>query len=189
MLSALSLNDRNGAAVTLHAETGKRAISTASGLFGIESPRESRRPRPTGHGAIDETRWGDGRLIVVEGEVMSNVSVEDADTELHAVFKPMVETLDYGAALLKWRVGNTGLQLQRLVKLASDVDPPVQLGAIFAYQAQFFAEDPRAYSQTLQTVASTPLSTASGGLVFPMTFPLKFTPSGGGTATVTISGA
>ena len=73
---------------------------------------------------------------------------------------PMLQTLDYAPALLKWTEGNTGLQLQRLVKLDSEIDPPIQGGAsLFTFQVAFYAEDPRAYSQTPTTVTSSVVST------------------------------
>jgi hypothetical protein len=120
---------------------------------------------------------------------MSQVGIEDAFAEFALVAAPMIQTLDNGPALLKWTEGATGNALQRLVKLDGDLDPPFQEGqAILSYQAQFFSEDPRAYSQTLQTVASSLLSVQGGGHVFPTTYPRTYASSGGGTAAFTNAG-
>lgn len=182
MLSSLTLDDANGNAVILH-ETTKRSVRSVLGLVGIGALRESRRDRPTAHGGIDETLWESGRLVVIEGAVMSSEGIEDAFAEFRAVTKPMIETLDTGPALLKWTEGEAGNQLQRYVKLAAEVEPVLAEGAAYIeYQAQFFAEDPRSYTQTETTVEGAALSDAPGGLVFPLKFPFTFTSSDGGTA-------
>lgn len=366
MISALSLADRNGVDVALLRSDEKCLPTDLEGFWGIEAPRQVKRPRPVGHGALNDTKYGDGRLMSAAFEC---IGTDYADTEsvFHAITAPMVETLDYGAALLKWTgvdtmqglvnqasnpsfeadvttnvtatggitrtqvgaaavgsyamqvassgvsqsinvslngtydstavltatiwakgnvggekldlfftaganfgpsafptvtlttawqqftvtvngnwngsFGTTGVtltirqnsvgaatwfldgicvtrtataptrfdgesewcywngtqhlsastfdhSLQRLVKLDSDVTPHISGGndREFVFQAQFFAEDPRAYTVHQDLISSTALSTASGGLVFPMKFPFKFTPSGGGTATVTNKG-
>lgn len=188
MIQSITLDDADGNAVTLHSETGTRQIRHAGGFTGIGSPRESRRVRPSSHGAVDETRYEDGRLMVVEGAVWSQTSQTAAWTEWDAITTPMVQTLDVGPALIKWtRTG--GLALQRLVKVAGEVDPPIEDGAaMLQYQAQFFAEDPRAFSQTLTTSTGAVLSTGAGGMTMPFTFPFTFSTSGGGAASVTNAG-
>lgn len=188
MLLSVTLDDATGAPVVLH-ETTKRALTHVSGLVGIASPREAKRVRPTAHGAINEAHYEDGRAIALEGEIISQVSQSDAYAEFRIVTVPMLQTLDVGAALLKWTEGNDGLSLQRYVKLDSAVDPPLEEGAaILRYQAQFFAGDPRAYSQTLRTVSSTALAATLGGLVFPMTLPLTFSDANAGSVVVTNGG-
>src|SRR5690606_15345811 len=72
---------------------------------------------------------------------------------------------------------------------AAEVDPPVEPAPNhLVFQAQFYAEDPRAYSQTLTTEQGEELSAASGGLTIPVEFPFMFAQSGGGTVSVTNSG-
>jgi Siphovirus-type tail component, C-terminal domain len=387
MLSSVTLDDINGNPITLHqdAANGKRWLTSATGLRGVQSLRASKRVRPQTHGGINETRYEDGRSITLLGEIMSTVSVEDAFNEWALITEPMLQTLDTAPALLKWQEGSgalnfassptflydtvgsggfagstlvpswfiandgtsatvaatptgihsqglrvvtsgssshegyaqggsllppgsymasvwvfgaaggealqvfagitspgtgngvasftatttptrynvtftsdgitpvyvgvrtqgtsavtfvldslmivagsqilpyfdgdtngdwlgtpgasesrSGHALQRLVKLDGDLDPPMQGGAAdLTYQAQFFAEDPRAYSQTLQTVSSTALSVLGGGLIFDgpveffpgygtatrgALFPWTFTSSGGGTVSFTNAG-
>lgn len=183
MLSSVTLDGADGVAVPLHSETGTRQLKRASGLVGIGSVRTAHTDRPTAHGGVDESEWESGRLIVLDGEVWSQVSQVEAYAQFRTITAPMIETLDKGPTLLKWTEGATGLALQRMVKLAGDVDPPLEGGAAaLTYQAQFYAEDPRAYSQTETAVIGTPLSAASGGQMFPMRFPFTFTPSSGGVA-------
>jgi hypothetical protein len=191
MLSVVTLDDNTGTPVTLHldAPTGKRWLTEAHGLRGVQGLRINHRVKSQAHGGINETRYEDGRQIVLVGEIMSNVSIEDAFAEFALVAAAMVQTLDSAPALLKWTEGATGNALQRLVKLDGDLDPPFTEGqAIISYQAQFFAEDPRAYSQTLQTITSTALSAGAGGHTFPTVYPRTYASSGGGTLGFTNSG-
>lgn len=124
----------------------------------------------------------------LQGEVFSTVGQVDAYAEFRLLAAPMLQTLE-APALMKWQEGPSGLQLQRLVKLASSVDPLLSEGAaVLAYQAQFAGSDPRAYSQTLVTVVGAVLSAAGGGLTFPFRFPFKFASSGGGTVAFTNAG-
>lgn len=81
------------------------------------------------------------------------------------------------------------LDLQKLVKLASDVDPILSESApVIRWQAQFRAQDPRAYSQTLQSVTGATMASSPGGLTFPRTFPITFAASAGGTTAVLNNG-
>lgn len=191
MLSALSIDDQTGAAVTLH-ETSARSVLSVDGLVGIAPVRRSVRQRPTGHGAIDESRYLDEALTEVVGDVYA-ATQELTYAELRTVLAPMLATLDGNAALLKWTEGATGLALQRLVKLASAVQPTLSEAApLLRYQAVFAAQDPRAYSQTLTTATGAALSSAGGGDTFPDTFTATagdtFDTSGGGTASFTNAG-
>jgi hypothetical protein len=184
MFSSITIDDAAGSPVALHADGGKRRVFRASGLTGIQTPRQVIRPRPTAHGAINGTRWTEGRLIVLEGRIHDASSAADAFAEFRTVTTPLLETLDAGAALLKW-TERDGLALQAAVKLFGEVEPPAEVGPnILVYQAQLLAEDPRAYSQSLNTTTGGTLSVSSGGLTFPRTIPITFAASSGGTAAV-----
>jgi hypothetical protein len=144
------------------------------------------RPRPNGHGAINDTRWQDGQPISLDGVIVADTQAT-LMSEFHTISGAAFATLD-SSALFKW-TEEGGLALQRYVKLAGALDPPLAPQPHhLAYQLQFLADDPRAYSQVLQTQTSTALSTAAGGLRFPMTFPFTFTASSGGVVTVTNGG-
>lgn len=187
MLSTLTLDDQIGSPVAL-INPPKREIETAQGLFGIGDLRDSKRVRPTSHGGINETRYSDGKTITLEGAIGSNVSVADVYNEWRTLSTVMIDTLDGNETLLKWSEPS-GLSLQRLVKLDGLEDPKLsENAALINYQASFFAEDYRAYSQTLTTSTGNVLAAAAGGLVMPFTFPFTFSLSGGGTVTATNSG-
>ncbi len=138
--------------IVLHEDTAasRRLVSQATGLVGIAPLRKSTRVRPQAHGSIDETKYSEGSLIAIDGEVWSTVSIEAGLEELRKLTQVCQETLDYGSALMKWTEGVSGLKLQKLVKLASDLEPVLQEAwGFIPYHVQFQSEDPRAYSQTL----------------------------------------
>src|SRR6266576_4610930 len=107
MLSSVTLDDSTGSPIVLHQgnPTGKRWLSEAHGLRGIQGLRSSKRVRPQAHGGINETRYEDGRNITLVGEIVSQASIEDAFAEFALIAAPMIQTLDSGAALLKWTDG------------------------------------------------------------------------------------
>lgn len=151
--------------VVIHEDsnTSRRLLSKVTGLAGISSPRESKRVRPQAHGALNETKYEDGRLITMDGEVWSTVSIENALEEMRALNEVFLESLEANqpGLLMKWTEGVSGLKLQRYVKLMSDIEPPYEEAmAHLAYHAQFLAEDPRAYSQTVTEATG---GTISGG--------------------------
>jgi hypothetical protein len=181
--SDITLNDADGVAVSLH-RTDTRHVYAATGLIGVTPPRQVVRPRPSAHGFINDTRNTEGRLIVLEGRLLGEQSATDMFSEFYAVAGAMLETLDYGEALLKWTIDG-GPSMQAMVKLHGELEPPVEVGPnILAYQAQLLAQDPRAYDQSESSSAGDTLSSAPGGWTFPRTMPIRFNVSDAGTAAV-----
>lgn len=191
MLSVVTLNDANGNAVVLHSDDpgSKRNLTSALGLRGIANLRQSEKVRPQAHGGINQTRFEDGRTITLTGEIISQVGLEDMFNEWTAVSEALMQTLDVGPALIRWTEGETGNQLQRLASLYGDLEPTLQEGAsVLQYQVILFAEDPRAYSQTVTSATSSPLSSLGGGRTYPSPFNRTYSSSGGGTVSFTNSG-
>jgi hypothetical protein len=153
--SAITLADADGVLdIDLH-RTDSRHIYAATGLIGVTPPRQVVRPRPSAHGSINNTRNTEGRLIVLEGRLLGEQSATDMFTEFYTVAGAMLETLDYGEALLKWTIDG-GASMQAMVKLHGELEPPVEVGPnILAYQAQLFAQDPRAYDQSQSSTRAT----------------------------------
>jgi hypothetical protein len=181
--SDITLNDADGVPVALH-RTDSRHVYNATGLIGVTPPRQIVRPRPSAHGFINDTRNTEGRLIVLEGRLLGEQSATDLFSEFYAVAGAMLETLDYGEALLKWTIDG-GPSMQAMVKLHGELEPPVEVGPnILAYQAQLLAQDPRAYDQSQSSSTGDPLSSAPGGWTFPRTMPIRFNVSDSGTASV-----
>lgn len=181
--TSITLDDATGTPVPLHS-TSTCSVYRAVGLIGVAPPRQVVRVRPNLHGSINDTRSTDGRLIVIDGRVHSTGSFAEIAVDFRDLAGAMLETLDTGAALLKWEE-DSGLELQSLVKLHGELEPPVEVGPnLLAYQAQFLAEDPRAYSQTASTSTGGTLTSAPGGWTFPRTMPVTFSASAGGTTAV-----
>jgi hypothetical protein len=161
MIALITLDDRDGNPITLHdvSGTSKRSAITANGLMGgyVSTLRDDKAVLPQAHGGINNTRYTDGASPSLVLEVMGD-SLGDCQVEYRAMVAPMLQTLDYGPALLKW-TESSGLQLQRLVKLDSDLDPTIQGGgALLTFQVSFYAEDPRAYTQSVTTASTSAIS-------------------------------
>lgn len=192
MISVATIDDKDGNPVIFHDDSpsSKRGWIDAHGLLGgtIAPLRQSKAIRPQVHGGVNRTRFQDGGQPSFTQEIVGD-DIEDAYDELLVISAVLQDTLDYGPALLKWTEGETGRELQRYVKLDSTVDAPLTgFASLLTFPVALFAEDPRAYAQAAAWESSTTLSAASGGLTFPMTFPFTFSPSGGGTITVTNDG-
>jgi hypothetical protein len=181
--SDITLNDADGVPVALH-RTDTRHVYAATGLIGVTPPRQIVRPRPSAHGFINDTRNTEGRLIVLEGRLLGEQSATDMFSEFYAVAGAMLETLDYGEALLKWTIDG-GPSMQAMVKLHGELEPPVEVGPnILAYQAQLLAQDPRAYDQSESSTTGAPLASAPGGWTFPRTLSITFSSSTAGGASL-----
>ncbi len=104
MLTRLTLDGSTGEPVVLHADAGTRSAVSVQGLVGAAPVRRSVRPRPTAHGAIDESRWMDEALVDLVGEVMSTLTVADALADYRDMLAVALDTLD-APALLRWIEG------------------------------------------------------------------------------------
>lgn len=170
-----------------HVDSATRAVARASGLFGWPGPRSAVTPRTEQHGDNDRSRYLEGKVITLEGEVW-NATPQAAEAEFDAIEQAMFETLRV-PGLLKWVRANGGLALQAYVKFAGGDEPVLEEGAaMLRYMRQLRQSDPRAYSQALTTAVGNALTVGGGGLVFPEPFPWLFTSSGGGDAAVVNSG-
>lgn len=205
MLSALTLSDRDGTDIALLDPANGKGVVSLTGLVGSASVRDTKRTKPQRRGGINPDAFTDGALMAGSFEAWSTVDVKTAFATFRAMTKPMLETLTYGqansssACVLKWTESTDGLALQRVVKLCSEIDPPLaNNAAMLTFQAQFFAEDPRAFSQAQTTYTGAALAAGGGGWTFGGTSGgwlfggssggWTFTSSGGGTLTVLNAG-
>ena len=154
-------------AVTLHggATASTRNLAKIEGLFGPPSPRVVERARPGVDGVIlDETRFLDGRTIVLEGELWGSTggaALEDLSTISEAFTSTLLSegklTVTYENGTVRWCN----------VKLVDNVQVAVEGGSrLVQYQATFKAADPRLYDTTLRTVSLpiTPFTGPSSGV-------------------------
>lgn len=155
-------------AVTLHggATASTRSLSKVEGLFGPPSPRVVERARPGVDGSVlDETRFLDGRTIVLEGELWGSTggaSLEDLSTISEAFTSTLLSdaklTVTFENGTVRWCN----------VRLVDSVQVAVEGGSrLVQYQVTLKAADPRLYDPTLRTV-SLPLTPFTGpsGIVY-----------------------
>ena len=155
-------------AVTLHggATASTRSLSKIEGLVGTPQPRVIERVRPGVDGVIlDETRFVDGRTIVLEGELWGasgGASLEDLSTISEAFASTLMAdatlTVTFENGTVRWCK----------VRLVDSLSTSVEGGSrLVQYQATLKAADPRLYDSTLRTV-SLPLTPFTGpsGIVY-----------------------
>ncbi len=167
----------------------KRSIARAPGLHGVTGVRQITRNRPNRHGNIDDTKHSTGKVATFEGEVWGD-DAADSEAEFGAIAAELWGSLD-SPITVKWQRGDSGLLLQsrdNVVKLAGPLAPPLEHHSWLLYQAHLNFEDPRAYSQTETTDVGSALSVASGGKIYPYTYPRGYNPSSGGSASVNNGG-
>ncbi|NBW15980.1 MAG: hypothetical protein EBR82_49150 [Caulobacteraceae bacterium] len=171
MITSVTLTPAYSAtAVTLHggATASTRNLSKVEGLFGPPSPRVVERARPGVDGVIlDETRFLDGRTIVLEGELWGSTggaALEDLSTISEAFTSTLLSegklTVTYENGTVRWCN----------VKLVDSVQVAVEGSSrLVQYQATLKAADPRLYETTLRTV-SFPITPFTGpsGIVYTM---------------------
>jgi hypothetical protein len=180
VLSALALNG-----VVLH-ETSTRQVSEITGLIGAPPVRRNVRVRPMAHGSIDSSRYFDEAVVSLVGSTNGlNGDIDQAISEFRLISTAFQATLET-PGLLTWTEGAAGLALQRTVKLAAETNAKLsEAAAELTYGYVVTCADPTAYSQTLQTIVGSPMSTLAGGATFPLRFPVTFAPGGSGTAVFT----
>lgn len=189
MFAYITLEDRSGTPVTLHGDAEpNRGIGDAKGLAGGVRSRRNTRPRPYGHGGIDNSKYADVMQVALSG-LARGATEESAWTEWEEISAVLVACLDQ-PRMLRWRQGDTGAELQAAVKLVQidGPNPSPKEPRVLRYQAQLESEDYRGYSQTQDTVIGNVLSAAAGGDVFADRFPDTFTSSSGGDLTVVVGG-
>lgn len=187
MFTTVTIQDASGNDVTLH-RSGSRRLGECQGLHGLPAPRRIVRPRPGGHGEINETKHYGSKRPIWSGKLLGDTETA-LWTEYDAILQALWEAVE-SERLMKWTRGD-GTQLQSYVKLGEAFDPVIRYqdaGRVLAYQLVLDREDPRNYSQTQTVEVGDPLTDASGGVTYPATYPWQYTPSGAGEAQVSNTG-
>lgn len=185
-LAGLDLEDRNGDRIPFHAPP-TRGVERAPGLWGMTGARSVLRPRPGGHGGLNDSQFLGEHALTIEGWVWGETSSEAA-IELEALKAALYDSLATERAL-RYHRGIDGLPVQRWVRLADGglAVTVAALGKGLRYQAQLLCSDPRAYTQTLLTEEGGTLSVAAGGKLYAddeYDYPRSYNASAGGQATV-----
>lgn len=146
--------------------------------------RTARADRPGRDGQLRGRSYRTERIITLGGLAYA----PDA-ASLDAAGETIAALCD-DATVLHTLVGTdaTGIDKQAAVELNAESKFEHQTERVAAWQIQLAAPDPLRYATTAQT-ASCGLATTTGGLAFPLVFPLDFGPgAGGGTMTLVNDG-
>lgn len=140
--------------------------------LGAPAPRAVSDNRPSSHGAVDATAFYGPRSVELTGYVTADSFAE---------FWPRVDNLMRRLALgsnhvFRFRRLGDDFDLQASVRVDSPVDLPV--GDIpkpyAAWGVSLFCPDPRLFASALTSGSYDPTDAGSGGLTFPLEFPLVF---------------
>lgn len=164
-------------------------VSALGGFDDLPALRTGDVAAPAAHGELQGRHFSGGRDIDLEITVIGD-SPEDCFAQVNTLKAAFIigddAASDVEQALTLY--GNTRMAFVRVTKRAPTY-PAQTLERSMVVPMQLHATDPRVYSATLHT-ASTGLGTASGGLVFPATFPATFgSGSAGGQVSVTNAGS
>lgn len=192
MITYLDVQNAAGLPVRFHGDgTPNRLITGAAGLpgvLGFAGPRDSVTNRPSGQGAITRSRWQKAGLVTIEGYVRG-ATPDAALAQYDVITVPLIDSIDV-PALLTWQRGTdgTGVQLQALAQLTDDVNVTEDAaGRVLRYQAHLRLDDPRGYTQALQTAVGGTIATAGGGVI-PRIYSRTYDPATGGTVAVNNTG-
>ncbi len=172
----------------MHKTTTRSIKDVPGGLVGTPDVRGEPTKRPEAHGVIEPwAQYLDGRLLTIEGNLRGgtdSATIADHRT-LVAAF---VASLSTDATLL-WEDAS-GMALQTAVRFAGMGDPKfTNAAALIEYQLHLRCPDPIWLSQTENSTAISAPTASTGGMDFPITFPIPFgTGVTGGNGNVTNAG-
>jgi hypothetical protein len=156
-----------------------------SDLLGSPAPKQIVRDRARSHGAIVHSRDYQPRQATLTGTL-------NGDTPGHAqlLLDELKATFRLGAPrVFKYR--RLGFSEDEYVTChVNDAFDAITrpYSRRIPWQVGIICPDPRVYAVALKSSSYDPLSAASGGLLFPLTFPLDFGGSGASTLSVTNQG-
>lgn len=149
-------------------------------------PRRESVPVPRGDGELDFSRFYSGAVVELAGFVRGDTvggAIETLDV--------LRAALALGGGGLELRFRRAGRDFDELctVRQNGAIDAPLEgLSRVIGFAVDFIAADPRIYSSTLRTGAYDPTDGVSGGLSFPLNFPLVFAATSGAALDVTNAG-
>ena len=152
--------------------------------------RSARVSRPQSHGSYQDSGFEDGAIGVIKGVIIASTLASRATLEQN-LLKCVRSTLgSEGTGTLSWSEPGSGEARQlRGLQLAERVQLVGTGGSSMAFQIMLQGERSTAELAAETSTDSSSLSTdGAGGITFPLTFPIVFTPSSGGTLVVTNTG-
>lgn len=147
------------------------ALTGVRGL-GSPPPRQASYSRARRHGAVDNTRYYEGRVIALDGEVWAT-----ADKTAVEAFDELKAALMLGDLAHTFKFRRTGMSEdeQATVIVASELEWQVTDETFIVWGVSLFAADPLLYASAEKTGSYDPTTASTGrGISFPLRFPLVF---------------
>ncbi|HEX6468497.1 MAG TPA: hypothetical protein VF069_05325 [Streptosporangiaceae bacterium] len=143
-------------------------VTTEDGWASSPAIRLALSDRPERDGAFDSPSYRGARVITLEGVAIApdRISKERAKDRIAAV-------LADGGGLRPLVVSEPHGTRRALVRLSAETKIADRKAGVFEFSVQLTAPDPLRYSDGLNA-ANCPLPSSSGGVRFPLTFPLDF---------------
>lgn len=146
-------------------------ITAAPGFMDLSGTRANFTPRARAHGGFTEPHFGGGAVLDLEFDISatSATSFQAAVLALEANTYPQPTTRP-----LWFQLPGHGLRTMQVqcIRRTVPLDVPFVFGLVVKAALQFYAPDPLKYGATI--TASTGLPTTSGGLVYPLSYPLAY---------------
>lgn len=175
--------------LTIGGDGSRYQLTQLTGVHDAPEVRTSDQIRARTHGLFAGTDYLGGRSIVAEIEV---VAPHPSETVWQAFSSALIVGAETETTLgfqVPGLAGGAAVQVSaRVRKLSLPVERSYLNGHGRAV-VEWFATDPRVYSQTLTTATASQATVAGTGVTFPVTFPLSFGGAvSGGQLTATNSG-
>jgi len=173
MISSLSI-DGTQIHNTFVAGSGGYFLTQVKGFWGSPVPRQDTFPKARRHGIINRTAYYDARILELDG-VVAGVSAADFAAKMDAL--SALFALGTAHTCYFTRLGAQPEQCTVTVSTEVSVlnSTPV---LVQQWGVTLLADDPRMYSQTLNSLIYDPTTNASSGMVVPFVFPTAWGGSG-----------
>jgi len=156
-------------ALQIHGGATIKAVSLSMGSPG---PRDAMAARPSDHGATDVTRFYGPR----SWELTGNIEGPDMGAMWEAVDAVKGALVLGSTHVMTFQRTGLTFDERAVVRVGSPVDAMAlsSPAPLIRFGVSLLAADPRIYSNTLNTSSYDPTDSGTGGLVFPLVFPLDF---------------
>lgn len=160
-------------------------IEACPGLFSRPPARDVTMPLPDADGLIDLTTFYDARGVSPQGWIRTA-----GWPAFYAALDRLKTYFDLSRShSIVWELLDGTSRRGTFKCLSLEIDEGEGLTTAATWQASLRAADPRLYGGTLRSVTLDPTTAPSGGLVWPLTWPLSFQATAGVAGTVTIVNA
>lgn len=150
-------------------------ITLMGGFLDMAGVRANYTPRARAHGGYTEPHYADGATYDLEMDVTATASTSFADAvaALQSGTYPQQTT-----RLLRFKMPGQDVRLMNVqcVRRSIPVEQAFTFGMANKAALQFYAPDPLKYGEQLYD--TTGLATSSGGLTYPLTYPLNYGSAG-----------